>query len=266
MAKYRQVHTSFWQDTFVLDLTPEEKYFYLYLLTNSKTSACGIYELPKKVMEMETGYNRETVDKFLARFIEYGKVAYCEATKEVYLINWLRFNEPKSDLTAKCVIAELNAVKNRAFAEQYLDQADDLGYALEGAYRGLDSPYQVKEMEKEKEKETEKESDAGKPAAPVCPHDEIIALYHELLPTCPHVKEWHAARKTHLKARWREDPKRQNLDWWRKYFAYVAKSDFLMGRAKPREGSVPFMATLEWLVKQGNFAKVIEGQYHREAA
>ncbi|MEH7458486.1 replication protein, partial [Bacillus sp. JJ1127] len=36
MAKFRQVHVDFWQDGFVLDLTPEEKYFFLYLMTNSK--------------------------------------------------------------------------------------------------------------------------------------------------------------------------------------------------------------------------------------
>ena len=59
---YRQVYTSFWQDGFVLTLTPEEKYFYLYLITNSKTSLCGIYELPIKIIEFETGYNRETVE------------------------------------------------------------------------------------------------------------------------------------------------------------------------------------------------------------
>ena len=31
MAKYRQLFTSFWKDTFVTELTPEEKYFYVYL-------------------------------------------------------------------------------------------------------------------------------------------------------------------------------------------------------------------------------------------
>ncbi len=139
MAKYRQIHVSFWQDTFVLDLTPEEKYFYLYLMTNSKTSACGIYELPKRVMELETGYNRETIDKLLKRFIEYGKVEYCEATKEVYLCNWIRFNEPKSDLTAKCVVGELNAVKFRPFAESYHADAALIGYPLQGATKPIPS-------------------------------------------------------------------------------------------------------------------------------
>ena len=31
MAKYRQLHTTFWDDTLILDLTPEQKYFYIYL-------------------------------------------------------------------------------------------------------------------------------------------------------------------------------------------------------------------------------------------
>jgi hypothetical protein len=65
VAIYRQVHVDFWQDGFVLDLTPEEKYFFLYLMTNSKTTQSGIYELPKRIIETETGYNRETVEKLL---------------------------------------------------------------------------------------------------------------------------------------------------------------------------------------------------------
>jgi len=48
MAIYRPVQVSYWQDAFVLDLTP---------MTNSKTSQSGIYELPLRVIEMDTGYN-----------------------------------------------------------------------------------------------------------------------------------------------------------------------------------------------------------------
>ena len=43
MAAYRHIHIDYWQDSFVLDLTPEEKYFYIYLMTNSKTTQCGVY-------------------------------------------------------------------------------------------------------------------------------------------------------------------------------------------------------------------------------
>jgi hypothetical protein len=57
-----------------------------------------------------------------------------------------------------------------------------------------------------------------------CPHQEIIALYHDALPTCPHIRDWTPARSATLRARWNEDPTRQNLDYWRRLFDYVAES------------------------------------------
>ena len=39
MAVYRSVHLSFWTDNKVEDdFTPEDKYFYIYLLTNPQTN------------------------------------------------------------------------------------------------------------------------------------------------------------------------------------------------------------------------------------
>lgn len=115
MAKYRQLHTEFWNDGFVLDLTPEEKYFYIYLMTNSNTTQCGIYELPKRIIETQTGYNRETVDKLLKRFKEYQKISYCEETKEIIILNWIKYNQPNNSNAIKCVNKELKTVKNKEF-------------------------------------------------------------------------------------------------------------------------------------------------------
>lgn len=111
MAVYRQIQVSFWQDPFVIGLTPEEKYFYVYLMSNSKTSQCGIYELPKRVIEFETGYHRETVDKLLHRFIEYGKILYHDPTQEIMLLNWLKHNSIKSPKVRMCVEKEINGIK-----------------------------------------------------------------------------------------------------------------------------------------------------------
>ena len=96
---------------------------------------------------------------------------------------------------------------------------------------------------------------------PPCPHAEIIALYHSMLPSNPRIKVWDAARQARLRTRWREDPKRQCLDYWQRYFAHVAASPFLTGRVSTGERK-PFTPGLEWLVKAENFAKVIEGRYH----
>lgn len=103
-------------------------------------------------------------------------------------------------------------------------------------------------------------------AADPCPHVEIVAAYHELLPMCTAVRTWPEHRRAFLRQRWRESEKRQSIGWWRKFFAYVAESRFLTGRGEASPGRDPFVADLEWLVRPQNFAKVIEGKYHREEA
>ena len=171
MTKYRQVQVSFWQDHFVLDLTPEEKYFYLYLMTNPKANQIGIYELPLKMMELETGYNRETVEKLLTRFEEYGKIQYSNVTKEVILLNWVKHNWNTSIKVITRVSQELEKVKSKDFVNLYIEQAEKVETdksKLQTLYRidtvsesgkHSDIPYGYKEKEKEKDKENDKDKD-----------------------------------------------------------------------------------------------------------
>lgn len=105
-----------------------------------------------------------------------------------------------------------------------------------------------------------------KPAKADCPHQQIIALYHELLPMCPAIRDWTPARAQALRARWNEDAKRQSLDYWKRFFTYVAESEFLTGRAHTTQGRKPFFASLEWIVKAENFTKIREGKYHEGEA
>lgn len=102
---------------------------------------------------------------------------------------------------------------------------------------------------------TDKNIVIGKPTDD-CPHNEIISLYHEILPTMPSIKIWTEKRKKILQARWREDGKRQSVEWWGRYFRYVATSDFLCGRTEK-----PFCCSLEWLINSSNMVKTIEGCY-----
>ncbi|MEH7455757.1 DnaD domain protein [Bacillus sp. JJ1127] len=127
MAVYRNVQVNFWQDDFVLDLTPEERYFYIYLLTCSKTTQCGIYPLPKRLAEMETGYNWETVEKLLQRFIDYGKILYDAEAKELYIQNWVRYNPVTNTNVEKCVLRELKTVKSKKFVHMFLQKCLEEG-------------------------------------------------------------------------------------------------------------------------------------------
>ncbi|MCW5625790.1 MAG: hypothetical protein KIT73_13850 [Burkholderiales bacterium] len=130
------------------------------------------------------------------------------------------------------------------------------------------------EAEAEAEAEVKKRhvvlSDADHPrsVSPDCPHERIIGLYHERLPTLPRVRQWTDARRKLLTARWREHIAAgeyatldAGLTWWSKFFDYVAESSFLTGRATPSPGRHPFQADLEWLVRPSNLVRVIEGRY-----
>ena len=137
MAKYRQLYTQFWSDSFVLELTVEEKFFYLYLLTNTKTTQSGIYEMSQRFIEMETGINKANVEKLIKKFCEYNKILYCEDTKEIMLLNWMKYNIPNSPNAIKCVHQELSKVKNKKFVEILFEKSVVAQLDVEKIFEGL---------------------------------------------------------------------------------------------------------------------------------
>lgn len=91
-----------------------------------------------------------------------------------------------------------------------------------------------------------------------CPHEDIVNLYHDILPELSKVKVWSSKRQSYLRTVWNGNESRQNLDYWRRFFSYVKQSNFLMGRSND------FKADLEWLVKPANFIKIIEKKYENK--
>ena len=111
------------------------------------------------------------------------------------------------------------------------------------------------------------ESETASAVSPACPHAEIIKLWAHHCPSARQPAEWNATRQALLRARWKEQKERQNLDWWARFFAYIADSDFLMGRVDAHHGRKPFEVSLDWVLKPANFLKIIEGAYqNRERA
>lgn len=76
MKKLRSINTKFWDDTWVVDLNPNEKLIWLYLLTNPLTNLIGVYEISLKKIQFDTGLESfESVSKAFERF-ERDKKAY----------------------------------------------------------------------------------------------------------------------------------------------------------------------------------------------
>jgi len=119
MAYYRTVNIDFWQDVKIVDnFTPEDKYFMLYLLTNPKTNLVGCYELSFRTAAIETGYNKETIERLIDRFKNIHKVIdYDQETKELIIFNWHKYNWTKSEDLKKGVFKSIEKVKSAYFRE-----------------------------------------------------------------------------------------------------------------------------------------------------
>ena len=62
------IRDSFWTDTYIEKLTPDEKLLFIYLLTNPLCNVAGVYEIRAKRIGFETGYDVEVVETILKRF------------------------------------------------------------------------------------------------------------------------------------------------------------------------------------------------------
>lgn len=151
MATFRKIHTMFWSDPFIQSLSPEKKYFYLYLLTNEKTKQCGIYEITKKHISYDTGYNIDTVSILLKYFIDTLKIAYSERTSELAIKNWNKYNENRSPKTQVLIKQELASVKEKSLI-QYQYNKDTIPI-LHTQKEREEEEEEVKEKEKERESE-----------------------------------------------------------------------------------------------------------------
>lgn len=154
MAAYRKISVTFWSDSFVQALTPEGKYFYLYLMTNTRTTQCGIYEITLQQMCFDTGYNQDTVNKLLTSFEKAGKIKYSKSTNEIALKNWPKYNSSESPKVLECVKKELGFVKNRVLI-QYLYSMD------------------TQTQETKEEEETKEETKPKEKLLPALPFDSI---------------------------------------------------------------------------------------------
>lgn len=117
MEVFTKVERGYWQDEFILELTPEQKFFYLYLMTNNKVNTLGAYVFPMTMSTVELGYNKETVLKLLDHFAQAGKIIWDESTKEVFLLNWPKRNWNRKTATLRALKKDFDALKSPVLRE-----------------------------------------------------------------------------------------------------------------------------------------------------
>lgn len=117
MNLFRNVNTSFWTDTKIVDeYTPEDKYFMLYAMTNQYTNIIGCYEISIKQMSNDLGYTKDVVERIINRFKEVHKtIDYNEETKELLIKNWHKYNWNISPKLDKPLYNNIEKIKSNEF-------------------------------------------------------------------------------------------------------------------------------------------------------
>lgn len=138
MGVKRVVDVDFWNDEKVMDMfSPEDKLFFLYLLTNPHTTQLGIYAINPKHISFELGYTVESVNVLLDRFEnKYDIIKYSYETKEIAVKNFLKHSIVKGGAPVRdCLVRELRAVKNRdliSFVFAHIKQSEHINETVKG--------------------------------------------------------------------------------------------------------------------------------------
>lgn len=283
MREYGQVPCSLWHLAAEQGWSEGAAMLAVYLLTSPHSNGIGCYALPTGYATTDLRISSETLSE---RFTELSRNGYAYRFGTVVFIpDFLRGNQFANGNVASARVGEWRALPVGEAKTLAARALLEFGRHLTDAQRreletvGGTVTQTVREQDPDPDPDPTKtqrgdspdglfapgDGAGAAPRAKTCPQAEIVALYHEVLPSLTRVRDWHDGRQSMLRARWRESAERQSLDWWRGFFEYVSRSDFLMGRVETNRG-VFDNCDLEWLIKPKNFAKVIEGKYENRRA
>lgn len=126
MSKNRMVDTIFWEDHYTANLDPLEKLLFLYFLTNTSTNICGVYQITLKKIVVETGIEREILDKILARFESENKIFYRNGW--IGIKNFIKHQNQNSPQVKKGIERELELVPDELRELMKLEGMDTLSH------------------------------------------------------------------------------------------------------------------------------------------
>ena len=166
MALHRIVKTAFWEDGKIENFEPREKYFFLFLLTNPRTTQLGIYEFSIKQAAYFLGYTAEDVKELLNRFEHtHNLILFSPSTNEIAVKNFLVHSIIKGGAPVRdCLIKEMKQVKNKDLITQVFAGIKERE-ELTNTVRNIIEEYEEKNgslsYSNEKDNDNEKENDVS---------------------------------------------------------------------------------------------------------
>jgi hypothetical protein len=133
-----------WSDGWFAELKPEFKLLFVYLFTNERASVSGLYELPVRIIQFETGLDKEVILAGFAEFqkTEPAKVLYDAETGVVYVRNMLKYQASTSPKVKNRIKADVASVPACSLKDKWLSEYKVLigyRYGIEKEADGIDT-------------------------------------------------------------------------------------------------------------------------------
>ncbi len=106
--KTRIVHTKIWSDNYYVDLSPIEKFLFLYFLANENVNIIHCYECPDRKIVYDTGITKDQLEKAKQKFETSGKIYFNKGY--VLLKNASKYEEYTGPLNEKAKDAAIKVL------------------------------------------------------------------------------------------------------------------------------------------------------------
>lgn len=97
--KTRIIHTQFWDDSYILKLSPKEKLLFVFYFTNSKCGQTPYYEISSEVTKLVTGLSLKEINDYKTRFQADRKYIFVDDW--VYIVNAEKYQNYKGEKNEK---------------------------------------------------------------------------------------------------------------------------------------------------------------------
>mgnify|MGYP006327603181 FL=1 len=152
MANCRYVNTSFWDDHYITGLSMQNRYLFLYFLTNSAANLAGAYQINLKRVVVDTDLSLDEIQNGLVEFEASGKIFYRDGW--VFLPNCRKHqsDSPKIKTAIKTLIDGAPKWIQDMISIPY-------GYHIDTILNGSDTVPNIIEYKEQNINETETETD-----------------------------------------------------------------------------------------------------------
>jgi hypothetical protein len=262
MARYRKVSTNFWEDANVQKMSPDERFIFVFFLTNSATTESGVYEVTPITISQRLGIPLITVEDILKRKFS-PNLTYDFENNIVFVHRFRRHNaggNPK--VIEKSVAKDMREFTSdkcwESFKKEYPDLFEIAVSINKGLANGCLTVGQPNNSTSTSNSNSNSKDDKN---------DEflfeldIVELYSQYFPAPDYPQLLNPAETKpgrsvlgQIRARRKEMKWGEEISPWSDFFKTVQQSQFLTQKMRA--------FSIAWITEQTNFEKIMIGFYN----